>query len=84
MPYSVEGSCEIDIHSSGLLRRKVILDVLYQQGDLIYGRPPVSKTRPLLMEQWVDGWFDTRADESREDPGDIQTRYRAIVLWISQ
>jgi len=44
MPYSVEGCCEIDKHCTGLLSQKDILGVLRQQGDLIYGRPPVSKT----------------------------------------
>jgi len=44
MPYSILGCCEIDKHSSGLLlSRKAILDVLLQQGDLIYGRLHVSK-----------------------------------------
>jgi len=37
MPYSVAGCCEIGKHSSGLLSRKSILDVLCQQGDLVYG-----------------------------------------------
>jgi len=41
MPYSVVGCSEIDKNNSGLLfSRKAILDVLFQQGDLIYGRPP--------------------------------------------
>jgi len=59
VPYSVAGCCEVDKHSSGLLCWKAILDVLCQQGDLVYGRPPLSKARQLLWEQWVDDWFDT-------------------------
>jgi len=39
MPYSVVGYCEIDKHTSDLLlSRKTILDVLRQQGFLIYGQ----------------------------------------------
>ena len=48
------------------LSRKAILDVLCYQGDLVYGRPSVSKVRLLLKEQWVDEWFDTSVDESLE------------------
>jgi len=67
VPYSAVGCCEVDKHSSGLLfSRKTILDVLCQQGDLLYGRPPVSKARLLLWEQWIDHWFDTSVDESLE------------------
>jgi len=78
MPYNV-GCCEIDKHSS---TRKAILDVLRQQGDLIYDRPPVSKARLL---QWVDNWFDTGADEFLEDfKGDTQQRYRAVALSVPQ
>jgi len=85
MPYSVVGCCEIDKHSSGLLSRKAILDVLCQQGDLIYSRPRVSKTHLLLQEQWVDDWFDTSADESLDDlEEDTQKRYRVIALWVPQ
>jgi len=48
-------SCEVDKHSSGLrFSRKAILDVLCQHGDLVYGRPPVSKARLLPREQWAD------------------------------
>jgi len=43
MPYSAVGNCEIEKHNSGLLCRKPILDILRQQGDLIYGRLPTSK-----------------------------------------
>jgi len=65
VPYSVVGCCEIDKHSTGLLSRKTILDVLCQQGDLVCGRPPVSKFRQRLWEQWVvDDWFDASVDES--------------------
>ena len=86
MPYNVVGCCEIDKHSSGLIfSRKAILDVLGQQGDLVYGRPPVSKARLLLWEQWVDDWFDTSVGESLEDfEGDTQKRYRAVALWVPQ
>jgi len=49
--HAVEGCCEIDKHRSGLLlSRKAILNVLRQQGDLIYVRPPVSKARLFLWE----------------------------------
>ena len=80
MPYSVVGCCEIDKHSSGLLSRKAILDVLCQQRDLIYARPPVSKARLLLWEQCVDDWFDTGVDDSLEDfKEDTEHRYRAVA-----
>jgi len=37
MRYSVLGCCEVDKHSSGLLlSRKTLLDVLCQQGDLVW------------------------------------------------
>jgi len=66
--YSVVGCCEIDKHSSSLLfSRKAILDVLCQQGDLVYGRPPVPKNCLPTWEQWVVDWIDTRVDESLED-----------------
>ena len=65
MPCNVVGCCEVDKHNSGhLISRKAILDILCQQGDLVYGRPPVSKARLLLWEQWIDDWFDTGVDES--------------------
>jgi len=38
-----------------------------KQGDLIYGRPPVSKARLFLWKQWIEDWFDTSVDESLED-----------------
>jgi len=84
VPYSVVGCCEIDEHSSGLFfSRKAILDVLCQQGDLVYGRPPVSKARLLLWEQWIDDWFDTSVDECLKDfEGDTQLRYGGITLWV--
>jgi len=47
IPYCVLDCCEFDKHSSGLLSRKAILDVLCQQGDLVYGRPPKSKAHLL-------------------------------------
>jgi len=86
MPYSVASSCEVDKHSSGLLlNRKAILDVLCQQGDLIYGRPPVSKARLLLRGQWVDDWFDTSVDEPLEDfKEETQQRYATVALWVPQ
>ena len=85
VPYGVVGCCEVDEHSSGLLFSwKAILDVLRQQGDLVYGRPPVSGTRLLLWEQWVDDWFDTSIDESLKDIKDAQQRYRTIALWVPQ
>jgi len=68
VPDSVVGCCEVDKHSSSLLfSRKAILGVLCQQGDPVYGRPPVSKARLLLWEKWVDDWFDTSIDESLEE-----------------
>jgi len=52
VPYGVVGCCEVDKHSSGLLfSGKAILDVLCQQGDLVYSRPPVSEARLLMWEQ---------------------------------
>ena len=75
MSYSVVGCCEIVKHSSGLLSETAILDVLCQQGDLVYSRPPMSEARLLQWEQWVDDWFDTSVDESLEDfEGDAQQR----------
>ena len=57
---TIVGCCEIDKQSSGLpFSQKAILDVLYHQGDLVYGQPPVWKARLLLRGQWVDDWFDT-------------------------
>ena len=68
VPYGVAGCCEVDKHSSGLIfSSKAILDILCQQGDLNYGRPPVSEARLLLWEQWVGDCFDTSVDESLED-----------------
>ena len=64
----VVGCCEVEEHSSSLLfSRKAILDVLCQQGDLIYGRPPVLEARRLLWGQWVGDCFDMSVDESLED-----------------
>ena len=74
VPYSVIGCCEIDKHS--ILSRKAILNVLCQQDDLVYDRPPWSKARLLLWDQWVDYWFGTWSYESLEDfKGDTQERY---------
>ena len=57
--YSVEGCCEFDSHSFDIRSyRKAIIHVLCQQGDLVYGRPPVSKACLLLWEQLVDNRFD--------------------------
>jgi len=79
VPYNVVGCCEFDKHRSGLLlSRKAIHDLPFQQGALVYGRPPVPKARLLLQEQWVDGWFDTKVDESLEDfKGNAQHRYKS-------
>ena len=84
VPYSVVGFCEVDKQSSGLLfSRKAILDVLCQQGDLVYARPPVLKARLLLWEQWVDDWVDTSVVGSLEDfKGDTQQRYGTVALWV--
>jgi len=86
VPYSVVGCCEVDKHSFGLLfSRKVILDVLCQQRDLVYGRTPVSKARLLPREQWVDDWVDTSVDESLEDfEGNTQQRYGTVALRVPQ
>ena len=86
VPYSVLGCCEVDKHSSGLLFScKVIFDVLCQQGDLVYGRPPVSKTCLLLRNQWVDDWIDTSVHASLEDfKEDTQQRYGTIALCVPQ
>jgi len=83
VPYSIVRCCEVDKHSSGILSRKAILDVLCQQGDLVYGRPPMSKARLLLWEQRVDNWFDTGVYETPEDfKGDTQQRYGTVALWV--
>jgi len=86
VPYSIVGCCEVDKHSFGLLfSRKPILDVLRQQGDLVYGRPPVSKARLLPRKQWVDDWVDSTVYESLEDfKGDTQPRYVTVALWVLQ
>jgi len=68
VPYDIVGCCQVDKHSSSLLySRNAILDGLCQKGDLVHGRPPVSKARLLLWEQWVNDWLDTSTDESLED-----------------
>jgi len=84
--YSVLGCCIVDKHIYGpLISRKAILDVLCQPGDLVYGRPPVSKARLLPKEQWVDDCVDTSKDESLEDfKGDTQQRYGTLTLWVPQ
>jgi len=86
VPCSVLGCCEVDKHSSGLLfSRKAILDVLCQQGDLVYGRPPVSKVCLLVREQWVDDCVDMSLDGSLEDfKGVTQQGYGMITLWVPQ
>jgi len=54
-----------------------------RQGDLVYGRPPVSKARLLPREQWVDDWVDTSADESLQDfKRDTHQRYGTVALWV--
>jgi len=84
--HSVVGCCEVGKHSSGLLfSRKAILGILCQQGDLVYGQPPVSKARLITREQWVDDWVDTNVDESLEDfKGDTQQGYGTVTLWVPQ
>ena len=83
VPYSIVGSCEVDKQSSGLLfNPKAILDVPCQQGDLVYGRPPVSKARLLQWEQWVDDWIDTSVDEDFK--GNTQQRYGTVALLVPQ
>ena len=53
-------------------------------GDLVYGRPPVSKTRLILWEQWVDGWIDTSANESLENfKRDKHRRFGVPVSFLS-
>ena len=43
MPYIIVGCCEIAKHNSGLhFGQKAIPDVLCQQVDLVYARPPVG------------------------------------------
>jgi len=65
VPCGVVGCCEVDERSFGLLFScKAIFDVLCQQGDLVYGRPPMSEARLLLWEQGVEYCFDTSVDES--------------------
>jgi len=85
VPYSIVGCCEVDKHSFGLcFSQKAILDILCQQGDLVYGRPPVSKARLLPREQWVNDWVDTSVDECFEDfKGDTLQAYGMISLWVS-
>ena len=85
VPYSVVGCCDkVEKHSSGLLlSRKAILDILCHQGDLVHGRPPVSKARLLLWDQWVDDWFGTSVDESLENfKGVTQQRYGTVAIWV--
>jgi len=86
VPYSVIGCCEVYKHSYGLLfSRKAIFNVLCQQGDLVYSRPPVSKVRLLPREQWVNDWVDMSVDESLEDfKGDTQQRYETVTLRVPQ
>ena len=56
VPHSVVGCCEVDEHSSGLLLSwKAILDVLCQQGDLIYGRPALPTLCPSMAHSSCDG-----------------------------
>jgi len=51
MPHSVIGGCWIDKHCfSRLLNGKGILDILHEQRDLIYGRPPMSNAYLFLRE----------------------------------
>ena len=84
VPYSVVGCCEVDKYSSSLLFSwKAVLDVLCQQGDLIHGRPPVTKARLLPREQRVDDWDDTSIDESLKDfKRHSQQRYGTVTIWV--
>ena len=86
VPYIVVGCCEVNKYSSGVLfSRKAILDVLCQQCDLVYGRPPLSKARLLPWEQWVDDWIVTNLDKSLEDfKRDTHQRYVTIALRVTQ
>ena len=52
VPYSVVGCSEVKRHRSSLLSQKAILGALYQQVDLVYDWPPISKAHLLLWEQW--------------------------------
>ena len=81
VPYGVVGCCEIDKHSSGLLfSRKAVIDVLRQQVDLVYGRPPVTKTRVESPPAPV-GAVGRHVDESLENiKGNKQQRYGTIAL----
>ena len=83
VPYGAVGCCEVDKHSSGLLLAEKLSS--FHQGDLVYGRAPVSKTYPVVWEQWVDDCFDTNVNESLEDSkGDTQQKYGTIALWVHQ
>jgi len=85
VPHGVVGCCEVDKHSSGLIFSwKAILDVLCQQGDLVYGWPPLPKDCLVLRKQWADDWFGTGVDESLEDfKADAQQRCGTVALWVS-
>ena len=85
VPYSAVSCCEVNKHNSGLLFFQAILNVLCQPGDLVYGRPPVSKASLLPREQCLDDWIDMSTDESLEDfKEDTQQRYGTIALWASK
>jgi len=82
VPYSAVGCCEVDKHNSAFLAEKLsLMSCVSRQGDLIYGRPPVSKSCLFPREQWVD----TSVGESLEDfKGDTQQRYGTVSLWGPQ
>jgi len=80
VPYSFVGCCVVKKHSSNLLlSRKAILDVLCQQGDLVYSRPPVSKAHLLLWEQWVDDWFNISIDDRLDDCNWVTQQRSGII-----
>ena len=63
---------------------KKLSSIPVSTGDLVYGRPPVSKTRLILWEQWVDGWIDTSVDESLENfKRDKHRRFVVPVSFLS-
>ena len=84
VPDSVIGSCQIYKYGTGLLFfLERVFDALRQQGDLIYGGLPTSKTRLFSQEQGVNKGFDAGVDKSLEDlVGNTEQKNRAITLWV--